>query len=229
MMYTFATTVFRCLCTVARLFAVLLVVYLAVVAVGLIPANDDFKPAGSEGVEILVMSNPVHADIVMPIANDVINWRDHFPTKCFRGDTRTATHVAVGWGDRGFYIETPTWADLRFSTTARAAFLPTETCLHVSMHSRPKPGKDIRSVRISKQQYRQLVDYVLKHLRRSSEGPRQIDGAGYSDRDAFFEARGHYHFLYTCNSWAGDALQAAGVPVGRMTPWPKTVLLHLPE
>ncbi|MEO2018660.1 MAG: DUF2459 domain-containing protein, partial [Fuerstiella sp.] len=126
--------------------------YFLVVLVGLIPVNNDFA-AGQDSIVILVTSNPVHADVVLPIETSVVNWRDHFPAECFSGETRSATHVAIGWGDKGFFLQTPTWNDLKMSTAANALFWPSESCLHVTMKSAVTTNENTRSVRISRQQY----------------------------------------------------------------------------
>jgi uncharacterized protein (TIGR02117 family) len=184
----------------------------------------------SAGIEILVTSNPVHADVILPIASAAVNWRDHFPAECFAGDTQSATHVAIGWGDRGFFLQTPTWNDLKMSTAANALFWPSPTCLHVTMKSSVTTNQNTRSVRISQQQYTELVEFVIDSFRTDRNGRmRRIESAGYSWNDAFFEAHGTYHCVNTCNSWVGRALRSAGVRTGWMTPLPKTVFLYLPE
>ena len=81
-------------------------IYLAAVLVGLCPVNNDFEPT-PDGIEIFLISTSVHADVVLPINNETINWRERFSADCFLGDTRRATHVAIGWGDRRFFLESP--------------------------------------------------------------------------------------------------------------------------
>ncbi len=222
----------RCLRVVwriSRVFLFGLVLYLAIVLVGLLPVNNDFVPA-QDGIEIFLVSNPVHADIVLPIDTDTIDWREHFPDECFTGDVSGATHVAIGWGDRGFFIETPTWADLRVSTAAKALFWPSTTCFHVSMIRAEYLGDDARSVKISVEQYEQLVEYVNSGFQSDADGGKmQLENVSYAWNDAFFEAHGTYHCLKTCNSWVGGAMKAGGIKTGWLTPLPKTVFLYLPE
>ena len=207
----------------------LILVVAAIILVGLIPVNNDFQ-ATPDGIEVFVTSNPVHAEIVMPIESAVIYWRDQFPVDCFPKDTRHATHVAIGWGDRGFFLKTPTWAELKVSVAANALLLPSETCLHVTMKPSVTTSANTRSVRISEQQYTQLVGYVNDAFRRDSNSHViQVKGEHYSWNDAFFDSQGTYHFFNTCNSWAGRALQKSGIAVGWMTPLPKTVFWYLPE
>jgi len=219
----------RVLRRIARVLLLAFVFYIVIVLVGLIPVNSDFVPA-QDGIEIFLVSNPVHADVVLPIDTDTIDWREHFPPECFSGDVSWATHVAIGWGDRGFYVETPTWADLRVSTATRALLWPSATCFHVTMTRAEFLGEDARSVKISVEQYRQLVEYINSDFRLdTSGGKRQLDCVAYDTNDAFFEAHGRYHCLNTCNCWTGGAMKAGGIKTGWLTPLPKTVFLYLPE
>ncbi len=202
--------------------------YAGFVVVGLIPINNDFQPA-KDGVTIFVSSNPVHADVILPITTDVINWRTEFPTSCFQGDTSGATHVAIGWGDRGFFLKTPTWADLKLSTATNALLWPSDTCLHVTMKSNVQTKADVKSVSLTPKQYGQLVEFVRSSFALKDGAIRQIPSAAYNQNDAFFEAVGNYHCCNTCNSWVGNALDSANVRVGLTTPLPKTVFLYLPD
>ena len=214
---------------VVRVSLCVLLAFAIIILIGLIPMNNGFQES-PDGIEVFVTSNPVHAEIVMPIESNVINWRDQFPRSWFPEETRQATHVAIGWGDRGFFLRTPTWAELRLSVAANALFLPSETCLHVTMKSSVIPGANTRAVRISEQQYTLLVEYINDTFRRDATGKiLHVTGEHYSWNDAFFEAHGTYHFLNTCNSWVGRALQKASVRVGWMTPLPKTVFWYLPN
>jgi len=200
---------------------------MAIVVIGLIPVNNDFEPAVA-GVEIFVTSNSVHAEIVVPVNHSVMNWREFFPDDDFSGDTSQATHAAIGWGDRSFFLETPTWSDLKFSTAFNAAFRPSETSVHVTMKDHVQTGPSTRSVRISEEQYANLVKNLQQSLGRHHGAPVRLD-ASYGQRDMFYEATGSYHALNTCNSWCGRMLQSAGIRVGWSTPLPKTVFLYLPK
>ena len=222
----------RCFVIIRRLLralAILLVAYAGIVLLGLIPVNNDFQPT-PDGVEVFLVSNPVHADVVLPMESELIDWREQFPADCFQGDTSKATHVAIGWGDQGFFLETPTWADLRISTAAKALFWPTHTCLHVTFTTPERLGEDAKSVKISQEQYRKLVEYVNSCFRHNEQETRvQIKGVAYGPHDAFFEAHGIYHALNTCNCWIGRVMRSAGMRAGWLTPMPKTVFLYLPE
>jgi len=207
----------------------LIALYLVIVLIGLIPVNNDFKP-DSDGIEILFISNPVHADVVLPIDTNTIDWREHFPADCFSGNTSGATHVSIGWGDKGFFIETPTWADLRVSTAAKALLWPSDCCMHVSLTEAKILREGSRSVMISVAQYERLVEYIIAGFQHQADGSKtRIDNAAYGYNDAFFQAHGTYHCVNTCNCWVGRTMQSAGIRTAWFTPLPKTVFLYLPE
>ena len=214
----------------ARLVLWLIIGYFTVIVVGVIPVNNDFEPMpDGEGVEIFLVSNPVHSDIVLPIRTETIDWSETFPPDSFTGDTRFATHISIGWGDKGFYIETPEWADLKLSTAANALFWNSDCGLHVSVNQGSYSKENSRSVRISEEQYSALVEFIQESLKRDEDGSAiLINDAAYGHSDAFFEAHGNYHCLNTCNSWTGAAMRAAGIRTARLTPLPRTIFLYLP-
>jgi uncharacterized protein (TIGR02117 family) len=208
-------------------FLLLLALYLLVALVGLIPVNNGFGPA-VDGVEIMVTSTAIHADLVLPIRNETVDWSRHFPLGAFAGDVRGATLVAFGWGNKEFYVDTPTWSDLKAGTVFRALFSPSATCMHVGMWNHNDIPAGARKTSISQEQYRRLVEHVLGSFRRDEEGRfLLIEGGAYGTNDAFYHALGSYHAFNTCNCWVGRGLKAAGVRTGWFTPLPKTVFLYL--
>lgn len=210
------------------LVVLLLALYLLVVLIGLIPVNNDFAPT-ADGVEILVASTAIHADLVLPIRNDVVDWSQHLAPRDFAAAVRGATHVAFGWGNKEFYVDTPTWGDLKAGTAFRAVFWPSATCMHVHHWERPDIPADARQTRISPEQYQRLVDHILASFQRDESGRfLLIAGGAYGANDAFYHANGDYHAFRTCNCWVGEGLKAAGVRTGWFTPLPRTVGLYLP-
>ncbi len=205
----------------------LFLAYLLMALVGLLPVNNDFEPA-EDGVEIFVFSGEFHADFILPLRSGMHDWSLDFQTEDFLLEPYEATHVAIGWGERNFYLHTPTWSDLNLSTAATALLVPSDTVMHVTMTIPPRLGDNYRSVRISQEQYDTLVVFVSESFDRDPQNNvQQIEDARYGSYDAFYEARGTYHAFRTCNCWAGEAMKAGGIRVGRFTPLPKSVFLYL--
>jgi uncharacterized protein (TIGR02117 family) len=200
--------------------------YATIVLVGLIPVNNQFRPS-DQGVRIYLISSAIHADIIVPIVSEQKDWKSHFATKTFRSDLSNQTHVAFGWGDKGFYLETETWSDFKLTTAANALFLPSASCMHVTF-TRPEYMANKVAVTISPEEYQKLVSFIEgSFVSDDANGFLQIGGYAYSYTDAFFEAHGRYHLLNTCNSWVGRALKHAGVRVPFLSPLPGTPMLYL--
>jgi len=186
---------------------------------GSIPANAGWvQPA--EGIRIYVEDNGIHTGIVMPVSAAGVDWRGSFPASDI-GDSRYAgfDHVAVGWGDRAFYVETPTWRKVSPAIVLRAAIGSRRTVLHVEHVPAPPAGNAVRAIVLTPDQYRRLAAFV-----RASLGPGGKVAGGYGPDDAFYDARGTYSAITTCNEWTGRALRSAGVRVGAWTPFPVTVM-----
>lgn len=187
---------------------------------GAIPTNADWT-APADGVRILVEGNGVHTDLVLPKVAAGVDWRDLLPGKDL-ADPRYAgfDHVAIGWGERTFYLETPTWADVKPLTVLAAALGSDRTVLHVEHIRMPAAADDARVIVLRPVEYRRLAAFVRASFAASPAWHR----TGYGRNDAFYAARGRYSAVMTCNAWTGDALRASGVRIGAWTPFPVTVL-----
>ncbi len=186
---------------------------------GALPANADWRPP-ERGIRIYVESNGVHVGLVVPKVAAGIDWRGWAPGADV-ADPRYADYdnLAIGWGERTFFLETATWADVRAGTVIAAAYGSDATLIHVEHVPAPQVGDTVRSVLLRPEEYRRLAAYI-----RASAAPARGRHRGYDVNDVFYDARGHYSAIHTCNAWAGDALRQAGVRIGRWTPFPVTVL-----
>lgn len=209
----------------AGLIALPLAYLLVALILGLIPSNRHWHPA-ADGVVIWVTTNGVHAGIAMPARTDTIDWPAVFPRTDMRdgrGDV-----VTVGWGDRKFFLETPTWADLSASTAVNALLGLDGTVMHVEYGAVPAQGPSATKIVLTRDAYRQLVDHVLASVPRDGSGmARAIPGHHYTDDDAFYEAHGRYSLFVTCNQWTRSTLHAAGVRVPVWSPFDKAIFWQL--
>lgn len=203
----------------AGLAALLLGYLIAGLIGGAMPANAAWRPP-AQGVTIYLEDNGIHTDLVLPKVADGIDLRPLAPARDL-ADPRFAGHrwLAVSWGEAAFFLETPTWWDVRPATVFAAAIGSEHTLMHVEHVSEPRPGPDVRRIVLRPEEYRRLVAFVAASFR---PGGRVYHG--YARADAFRDARGRYTALTTCNEWTGRALRHAGVRVGRWTPFPLTVM-----
>lgn len=186
---------------------------------GAIPVNAAWRPP-ARGIEIWVESNGIHTGIVVPKVAAGIDWRP-LADPTHLADPRYAAHdhLSFGWGERAFYLETPTWAQVKATTVLAAAFGSAETLVHVDHVPRPRATADVRRLVVTPDQYRRLAAYIAASVRPGARHYR-----GYGPYDAFYDGTGRYSALRTCNSWTGNALRSAGVRVGWWTPFPLTVM-----
>ncbi|MET3531949.1 uncharacterized protein (TIGR02117 family) [Chryseobacterium flavum] len=169
---------------------------------------------------IYIYTNGVHTDIVMPVRNALQDWSLKIPFNDTRSKRTDYNYIGIGWGDKGFYLDTPTWADLKFSTAVKAAFWLSDSAMHCTYYTTMKEGDDCKMILISRSQYKDLVKFVENKFDRDLKGNFILipTDAVYGDNDAFYDAKGTYSFLYTCNTWTNDALKAAGQKAALWTP-----------
>lgn len=195
---------------------------------GTIPANMSWRQP-DQGVQLFVRTNGVHTWILMPKVNTIMDWRPYAPPEHLR-DRRygRGDYIAVGYGNREFYLNTPTWGDLTLRSAFLAAFGGGPPLLHVEHDYRPRATDYTRPLRVTPDEYRRLARFIQARFRLDQQGrPIPVLGRGYNDWDMFYEANGGYSFVLTCNEWTGRALRAAGVRTGLWTPLALGVMWRL--
>lgn len=180
-------------------------------------------------VQALVYSNGVHTDLVFPINAQGADWSQSFPAQHLAEMPHGAAYIAIGWGDREFYLNTPRWRDLTAGRALQALSGSGRTLLHVSYLREADLQNGMHALPLSAKQYASLVNYVERALVRSHAGPGvNVPGQHYGVHDAFYEANGAYNLFTTCNAWVGRGLAQAGVKVSAWTPLASQVVWHLP-
>ena len=161
-------------------------------------------------VVIYIKTNGVHTDIVVPVANKIKDWRSEIKFAHTISKDTTFQFIGFGWGDKGFYLNTPQWSDLKVSTAANAAFYLGTSAMHATFYKNLKENKSCIKINISNENYKKLTTYIEKSFQHDSFGkPILIEAPTYGHHDSFYEANGKYSLFYTCNSWANQALKSA--------------------
>jgi uncharacterized protein (TIGR02117 family) len=177
----------------------------------LIPINAK-KTTDPKVVELYILTNGVHTDLVLPVRTSQIDWSQKLPFKNTRGQKTDFRYIAFGWGDKGFYLDTPTWSQLKFSTAFKAAFWLSDSAMHCTYYKQMKEGNDCKKMMLTEQQYQDLIQFIDSRFDKDAAGHYILvpTNAVYGDDDAFYDAKGSYNFTYTCNTWANDGLKVAG-------------------
>ena len=202
--------IFRILLKTLGFLVLFIVVYLlAVVLLPMIPVNKE-KQKPNDQITVYILTNGVHTDIVVPVKSEAIDWSTFIPFT----DTKSKKefkYIAFGWGDKGFYLDTPEWKDLKFSTAFKAAFWLGDSAMHTTFYDEMTIGEDCRRVYMSLEEYKSLITYIKKSYDLDQNNKVELikTDAVYGNNDAFYEAKGSYSLFFTCNTWAANALKAA--------------------
>lgn len=193
-----------------------------------IPAGNADGKGEKKDITVYVLSNDVHTDIVLPIRNELQDWTEIFPIENNKGKDMNQQFVSIGWGDKGFYLNTPEWKDLTLKTALVAGLGIGETALHVTYYKNMVEDDLCYKVQIDSNQYKILKTYVVNSLDLGKDGkPILIEtDAQYGPDDAFYEAKGAYSLFYSCNTWTNAALKKSGMPSGLWTVFDKGILRH---
>lgn len=191
----------------------------------IIPTNSNFKEP-EKGIDVFLRSNGTHVDICLP-ANSI---RPLLNTSSFEYDTPNVSHFSFGWGDKGFYLYTPSWDDLKYSTALYAALWPSPTAMHVTyLYKEPELSDNIKKVRISQDQLKNMAAFIDQSFEKDSLGAYQkieVEEDYYPYVDEFFEADGSYILFYTCNVWTNECVKSAGIKTAIWAPFEWCAMYH---
>ena len=215
---------FKYLKWVLSTFLLLLAAYLILsIVFSIIPVNKDFDPSPDIGVYI--KTNGVHLAIVLPLKNELKDWT----TDLWVDDDiiHSVNYISFGWGDKGFYLNTPEWSDLTVKTAVKALFLRSPSAIHIDYYKKLETNARCRLISISTRQYGDIVDFIENSLKRDNLGDFvKIEGFQYNNFDCFYEATKSYNLFFTCNTWTNKCLKKSGLKACVWTPYDKGTLYH---
>jgi len=178
-------------------------------------------------IPLFIHSNGVHTDLVVPIRSPYYDWSRQLPLSHTLAADSSYHYVGLGWGDRGFYLETPTWGELKPSVAVRAGFWLGSSLIHATYFSDEelKPGPDCIALRLTPAQYARLVAYVQQSFQQDASGQLAwLPAHSYGPHDAFYAANSRYSLFHTCNTWANNGLKACGQKASLWTPFDSGIL-----
>ncbi|MGB0523756.1 MAG: TIGR02117 family protein [Flammeovirgaceae bacterium] len=200
--------------------ASILLYLLTAIILTLIPSNSSSEQP-AEGIDIYLISNGFHMDLVLPATHKIYHWNDFIDFTQFHESTKPPKFLAFGWGDKGFFYDAPTVNDLTISTTLNAIFLPSPSVMHVILFFGRPVGQDVHQITLSPQQYEALVMHIQSGFQRNEQQqiiPLTGDGYGHVT-DKFYQGTGSYSLFTTCNSWINQGLKKAGVKTATWAPF----------
>ena len=204
-----------------------LVLYIvAALLISKISVNSDVAQK-NKAIEIFILSNGVHTDIVVPIKNEFKDWSKEICFHQTKSRDSLVNYLAFGWGDKGFYLNTPEWSDLKASTALNATFGLSSLAMHTTFYKNMQENASCKKIKISAEEYQKLVTYISESFEfDSSKRIQWISNYSYGKRDAFYEAKGSYNLFYTCNTWANNGLKMANQKASLWTVTDSGIFCH---
>jgi len=89
----------------------------------------------NQTIVVYLMNSGVHTDFVLPVSNEHVDWRRYFPIENTKEKDTSLTFIAIGWGDKDFYLNTPEWADLTLKTAVSAGLGLGTSAVHATYHA----------------------------------------------------------------------------------------------
>lgn len=180
---------------------------------------------------IYVGGNNIHTNLIVPVKTVDFDWNNQLNlTEIGRQGSHDYHFLSFGWGDKLFYLNTPTLRDVNIWITLRALLLPTETVVHIQGYfsvPRSTPDYQVKTLKVSRQGYLQLSQFLISYLARNSEGEPILIQQSHRYRGSFYEAKGSYSIFQTCNDWTALGLRAAQVNTPLWSGLAGSVFKHL--
>ncbi len=155
-----------------RLVVALLLVVLAPFAGAVVP-RPLLAPATAGGEaprRVLVLSNPIHTDIALPADPDVLERLGFLSSSGLPLSDPAVKWLVVGWGGRAFYLETPTWSDLKPGPVLRA-LTADSSAMHVAVAGEiDQAAEGVIPIELSETAFADLVRASLDGFARDARG-----------------------------------------------------------
>ncbi|MGB3502182.1 MAG: TIGR02117 family protein [Mesorhizobium sp.] len=198
----------------------------AVVPRPFIAGTDD----GSAGAtrRVLVLSNPIHTDIAFPADPDVLEKLSFLTGADLPISDPAVRWIVLGWGGRAFYIETPTWSELKPLPLLKGLTID-RAAMHVTLAGEiDMSHPTVTAIDVSPANFVRMLDLARATFKHDPMGePILIDGRSYGDLDRFYEAEGWFSALRGCNTWTAAVLREGGLRTGVWNPMPQSLVWSL--
>ncbi|MBI2518964.1 MAG: TIGR02117 family protein [Bdellovibrio sp.] len=206
------------------------ILYVTVAMVCMFVPIGEVYPPENNMAEILIQVGAIHTAFVMPVKNQYMDIREHVPfSKMFLIDSNS-DYISISWGDRAFFLGTPTWNEFKLKTAFNALFRSQASAIHVEYFSGRPSGKGYYNLYLPGDKYVQLVNYIRSFIKQDEKGrPQKIVGYSYYGTDEFYEANNNFHLFHTCNVWTSNGLKRSGVKTAIWSPFPIGIQYQLKQ
>lgn len=202
---------------------VILLISLLLTAGFLIPRKwSGYTACPQDSISLVIGSNGYHTSFILPVKNQHFDWTKEFSA------SQSYQYMEFGWGNQQFYMA----KDFSVKTTLRALF-PSATVMHV-VYLDKEPEKWFKSfkgkrISLCREDYLGLIRYIQSSFDLDADGKKIYLGEGLYGPSSFYQGKGNYHALETCNTWVAEGLREANVNTPLWAGTAPAITWHLEE
>ncbi|TBR60110.1 hypothetical protein B4U84_04225 [Westiellopsis prolifica IICB1] len=193
-----------------------------------VPRKWQYSSQSNCDIQICVSNTGIHSNIIVPTKNNIFDWHKFFSLSKIGIDTTPDyNYLSFGWGDKDFYMLTPSLSDLKFSTTFNALFMPTSSVMYVKGYQVIPTDLEVKCIQLSKNDYSRLIEYIQSSFQIDTKGKTIRLGDGHTVNAGFYAAVGSYSILRNCNSWTASGLRRANINTPLWDGLSSAIIFHL--
>lgn len=180
-------------------------------------------------VTIYLSNDPLHTNIFVPVETSVFNWRTQLNLDAVAPRPgRDYRYLQFGWGEHIFYTSSNLAGAEKVFRAARALFYwRNDSAIFVKGHANLGVfTDDFKCLQLSREDYLALSEFLQNTFALNAQGQEQRIADGADHQSGFYEARGRYSILNTCNTWTANGLRAANVNTPLWSGLAQPVMFH---
>lgn len=169
--------------------------------------------------QLCIAQYDFHLNFLIPAHLVSPGWRSEFNLD------QSTRYLSIGWGERNFYIASPTEPMPTLTLGIRALLLPNPSVIRVrQLHTLPP---NHRCVPVSGAALQEVMQFIHRSFERSPQGQIIPIARNSRLRAQFYAARGTYSLVNNSNSWMIEGLEIAGVDVPEWAISADAIMNHL--
>lgn len=167
------------------------------------------QPIKNPTTFVYLSTNGIHLSLILPA--------EHLSKEVKQGIflPTDSKFVSFGWGDENFYLNTPTWSDVKLKYAFGALFLNNSTLLEVSSYHFQL--KKWVKVPVNSEQLHKLNEYITGAFKTDGDTQKILINQNMYPTSQLFKANGSYSPVKTCNTWVNTGFKKSGIKASYWT------------
>jgi hypothetical protein len=191
--------------------------YMCCLVLPLIYVNNDYLKK-NKGIAIYISNNDGKSNIIIPVKNNITNWKNHFNLINFDSIQPNQKWICFGFDEEDTYLQNET------SYLSSLLLLPQycgfgQSIIHLKyINDSALNKKKSLKIYLGSEQYFQLCNFIKESFEKNSSNSLKIlTSRVHNKNEIIFEAKQEFSFIFTSNTWTNNALKSFGYKTGIWT------------